>query len=126
VRNKAIVYGGGAAEISCALAAEDAADSTPGVEQYAMRAFADALQAVPLALAGGGEGAPGGAGRCPGGQAGAAHAPGRAGAGAAAGRRADGPARQPCLWAVKSAAALLPAAGMLPAEACAPPHDRAI
>ncbi len=52
MRNKAIVYGGGAAEISCALAVEDAADRTPGVEQYAMRAFADALQCVPLALAG--------------------------------------------------------------------------
>lgn len=55
MRNNAIVYGGGAAEISCALAVEDAADRTPGVEQYAMRAFADALQCVPLALAGGAE-----------------------------------------------------------------------
>ena len=51
VRSNAIVYGGGAAEISCALAVEGAADAVVGVEQYAMRAFADALEAVPLALA---------------------------------------------------------------------------
>lgn len=51
VRDNQIVYGGGAAEISCALAVEAAADKVIGVEQYAMRAFADALQAVPIALA---------------------------------------------------------------------------
>ncbi|PNW84739.1 hypothetical protein CHLRE_03g156750v5 [Chlamydomonas reinhardtii] len=51
VRDNAIVYGGGAAEISCALAVEEAADKVTGVEHYAMRTFADALQAVPLALA---------------------------------------------------------------------------
>ncbi|GBF89734.1 T-complex 1 subunit epsilon [Raphidocelis subcapitata] len=51
VRSNAIVYGGGAAEISCSLAVEAAADRVVGVEQYAMRAFADALEAVPLALA---------------------------------------------------------------------------
>lgn len=51
VRNNSIVYGGGAAEISCSLAVEDAADRVVGVEQYAMRAFASALEAVPLALA---------------------------------------------------------------------------
>lgn len=43
--------GGGAAEISCSLAVEEAANKVVGVEQYAMRAFADALEAVPLALA---------------------------------------------------------------------------
>ncbi len=36
--------GGGAAEISCALAVEEAADKVTGVEHYAMRTFADALQ----------------------------------------------------------------------------------
>lgn len=51
IRNSAIVYGGGAAELAAAIAVEGAADSVPGVEQYAMRAFADALEAVPLALA---------------------------------------------------------------------------
>ncbi|GAB7337973.1 hypothetical protein MBLNU457_4350t1 [Dothideomycetes sp. NU457] len=51
VRDNRIVYGGGAAEIACSLAVEDAAVKSPGLEQYAMRAFADALDAVPQALA---------------------------------------------------------------------------
>ena len=51
VRDNRIVYGGGASEISCSVAVENAADKTPGLEQYAMRAFADALDAVPMALA---------------------------------------------------------------------------
>ncbi|KAI9712744.1 MAG: T-complex protein 1 subunit epsilon [Bogoriella megaspora] len=51
VRDNRIVYGGGAAEIACSLAVEDAASQTPGLEQYAMRAFADALDNVPMALA---------------------------------------------------------------------------
>lgn len=51
IRSSSIVYGGGAAELAAALAVEAAADAVPGVEQYAMRAFADALEAVPLALA---------------------------------------------------------------------------
>lgn len=34
------MYGGGAAEISCALAVEAAANTVVGVEQYAMKAFA--------------------------------------------------------------------------------------
>ena len=46
-----MVYGGGAAEIACSLAVEDAATKTPGLEQYAMRAFSEALDAVPMALA---------------------------------------------------------------------------
>jgi len=33
IRDKAIVYGGGAAEISCSLAVEAAADKISGVEQ---------------------------------------------------------------------------------------------
>lgn len=64
------MYGGGAAEIACSLAVEEAAlkvcfpptlhldfssnssrRQSPGLEQYAMRAFADALDAVPMALA---------------------------------------------------------------------------
>ncbi|KAG8493083.1 hypothetical protein CXB51_010414 [Gossypium anomalum] len=51
IRNNFIVYGGGAAEISCSIAVEAVADKYPGVEQYAIRAFADALDAVPMALA---------------------------------------------------------------------------
>ncbi|KAF8896320.1 chaperonin Cpn60/TCP-1 family [Infundibulicybe gibba] len=46
-----VVYGGGAADISCAIAVSKAADEIPSIEQYAMRAFATALDAVPLALA---------------------------------------------------------------------------
>lgn len=51
IRNNSIVYGGGSAEISCSVAVEAAADKYPGVEQYAIRAFAEALDAVPMALA---------------------------------------------------------------------------
>ncbi|RKF80134.1 T-complex protein 1 subunit epsilon [Golovinomyces cichoracearum] len=51
VRDNRIVYGGGASEIACSLAVEDAAVKSPGLEQYAMRAFADALDAIPMALA---------------------------------------------------------------------------
>ncbi|EEA28406.1 T-complex protein 1 subunit epsilon [Talaromyces marneffei ATCC 18224] len=51
VRDNRVVYGGGAAEIACSIAVEDAAIKSPGIEQYAMRAFADALDAVPLTLA---------------------------------------------------------------------------
>ncbi|CAK9186669.1 unnamed protein product [Ilex paraguariensis] len=51
IRNNYIVYDGGSAEISCSIAVEAAADKFPGVEQYAIRAFADALDAIPMALA---------------------------------------------------------------------------
>jgi len=46
-----VVYGGGAAEISCSLEVSRAADEIPTIEQYAMRAFSAALDAIPLALA---------------------------------------------------------------------------
>ncbi|KIJ92994.1 hypothetical protein K443DRAFT_684884 [Laccaria amethystina LaAM-08-1] len=46
-----VVYGGGSADISCAIAVSKAADDIPSIEQYAMRAFSSALDAVPLALA---------------------------------------------------------------------------
>jgi T-complex protein 1 subunit epsilon len=45
------VYGGGAAEISSSIAVAKAADEIPSIEQYAMRAFASALDQIPLALA---------------------------------------------------------------------------
>merc|ERR1712113_992501 len=51
VRDNRVVYGGGAAEISCALAVSKEADNIKTIEQYAFRAFADALESVPLALA---------------------------------------------------------------------------
>jgi T-complex protein 1 subunit epsilon len=46
-----IVYGGGAAEISAALAINKEADSIGTVEQYAVRAFANALELIPMTLA---------------------------------------------------------------------------
>ncbi|OZJ04783.1 T-complex protein 1 subunit epsilon [Bifiguratus adelaidae] len=51
IRDNRVVYGGGAAEISCSLAVSKAADSISSIEQYAMRAFANALDAIPMALA---------------------------------------------------------------------------
>jgi T-complex protein 1 subunit epsilon len=51
IRDNRIVYGGGAAEITCSLAIQEVADSTVGLEQYAMRAFSDALETIPIALA---------------------------------------------------------------------------
>jgi T-complex protein 1 subunit epsilon len=51
VRDNRVVYRGGAAEIACFLAVEDAAVKSPALEQFATRAFADALDAVPMALA---------------------------------------------------------------------------
>lgn len=51
VKDNRVVYGGGASEIACALAVNQAADKCPSLEQYAMRAFADALEVIPMALA---------------------------------------------------------------------------
>eukprot|EP00768_Dysnectes_brevis_P008704 gnl/Dysnectes_brevis/807_a890_2703.p1 GENE.gnl/Dysnectes_brevis/807_a890_2703~~gnl/Dysnectes_brevis/807_a890_2703.p1 ORF type:complete len:558 (+),score=191.23 gnl/Dysnectes_brevis/807_a890_2703:1791-3464(+) len=51
IRHPEIVYGGGASEICCSLAVSSGADEVGTVEQYALRAFADALDAVPLTLA---------------------------------------------------------------------------
>ncbi len=42
--------GGGASEIAASIAITRASDRVPTVEQYAMRAFADALEDIPLAL----------------------------------------------------------------------------
>lgn len=51
VKDNRVVYGGGAAEMSCSIKVAEEADKIPGLEQYAMRAFANALDAVPAALA---------------------------------------------------------------------------
>lgn len=51
VRDNRVVYGGGAGEIACSLAVSEQADKTKGLEQYAMRSFAEALETVPMALA---------------------------------------------------------------------------
>jgi len=50
VRDNRIVYGGGAAEIACSVAVAAKANTISTLEQYAMRAFSDALEAIPLAL----------------------------------------------------------------------------
>jgi len=51
IRDNRIVYGGGSSEISCSLKIQQEANKEAGIEQYAMRAFADALEAIPIALA---------------------------------------------------------------------------
>jgi len=51
IRDNRIVYGGGAAEVACSLAVSKAADDISSIEQYAMRGFAAALDAIPLTLA---------------------------------------------------------------------------
>jgi len=51
IRDNRIVYGGGASEIACSLKVSEAADQVGTIEQYAMRAFADALEQTPCALA---------------------------------------------------------------------------
>jgi T-complex protein 1 subunit epsilon len=51
IKNNQVVGGGGATELSCSLAVANEADKIKGVEQYAVRAFADALEEIPLALA---------------------------------------------------------------------------
>jgi len=51
IKNNNIVGGGGATELACSLAVAREADKIKGVEQYAVRAFADALEEIPLTLA---------------------------------------------------------------------------
>jgi len=51
IRDNRIVYGGGSAEVACSIAVSDFADQVSGIEQYAIRAFADALDDIPMALA---------------------------------------------------------------------------
>jgi len=51
VRDQRIIYGGGAAELACSLAVSAAADKVSSIEQYAMHAFAESLETIPLALA---------------------------------------------------------------------------
>jgi T-complex protein 1 subunit epsilon len=51
VKDNRIVYGGGASEIACSIAVKHQADKISTLEQYAMRAFGDALESIPMALA---------------------------------------------------------------------------
>ena len=51
IRDNRIIYGGGAAEITCSHKVEAEAEKVSSLEQYVMRGFADALEEIPLALA---------------------------------------------------------------------------
>jgi T-complex protein 1 subunit epsilon len=44
IKNNNVVGGGGATELACAIEVAKEADKIPGIEQYAVRAFADALE----------------------------------------------------------------------------------
>merc|ERR1711991_830631 len=51
VREKSVVCGGGAAEIAASIKINDAAKNCATQHQYGLRAFADALEEIPAALA---------------------------------------------------------------------------
>jgi len=51
IRDSRVVYGGGSCEISCSFVIHEEAEKRTGAEQFAMHAFADALDAIPIALA---------------------------------------------------------------------------
>jgi T-complex protein 1 subunit epsilon len=51
IRCNRIVWGGGASEIAASLAVHNYAKEIDTTEQYAVRAFADALEQIPMALA---------------------------------------------------------------------------
>lgn len=51
IKNNNVVGGGGATEMACSIAVANEADKIKGIEQYAVRAFADALEEIPLTLA---------------------------------------------------------------------------
>jgi len=51
IRDSRIVYGGGACEIACSLAISGWADTISTTEQYAIRAFGEALDQIPVSLA---------------------------------------------------------------------------
>jgi len=51
IRDSRVVYGGGSCEISASLAIREKANQIDGMDQYAYRAFANALEAIPIALA---------------------------------------------------------------------------
>jgi len=51
IRDNRIIYSGGAPEISSSILVNAEANKISTLEQYAMRAFADALEAIPTALA---------------------------------------------------------------------------
>ncbi|KAG0680321.1 T-complex protein 1 subunit epsilon [Pichia californica] len=51
IKNNKIVYGGGSVETSCSLKIMEEADKQKGIDQYAFRAFSQALDVIPMSLA---------------------------------------------------------------------------
>jgi len=51
IKNNNVVGGGGATELACSIEVAKEADKIEGIEQYAVRAFADALEEIPMCLA---------------------------------------------------------------------------
>ena len=51
IKDNRVVYGGGAAELACSLSVSHAADKQIGIDQYAFRAFSNALDSIPMILA---------------------------------------------------------------------------
>lgn len=51
IKDDRVVYGGGSAEIACSLHLREVADTFGEIDQYAIRAFAQALEDIPMALA---------------------------------------------------------------------------
>lgn len=51
ITDNRVVPGGGASELACSVHLRAKADEIAGIEQYAIRAFAEALETIPLALA---------------------------------------------------------------------------
>jgi len=51
IRDPRVVPGGGASEMAASLAIQEVADKEQTIEQYSMRAFAAALDVIPMALA---------------------------------------------------------------------------
>ena len=51
VKQPKIIFGGGAAEIACSLKIAEEAEKIQTSEQYALRKYSEALDAIPLALA---------------------------------------------------------------------------
>jgi T-complex protein 1 subunit epsilon len=51
VKNHLVVPGGGASELACSLHIQEQADKIDSIEQYSVRAFAEALEEIPICLA---------------------------------------------------------------------------
>ncbi|EPY21501.1 T-complex protein 1 subunit epsilon [Strigomonas culicis] len=51
IRDNRIVYGGGSAELAASCAVHAKADAVTSVDRYAIRAFGDALESIPINLA---------------------------------------------------------------------------